>query len=76
MSAVRVLRRTGAGTLAYELDLEGLLASADPLADLDIRAGDTISVPSRGSFITEIAENIRNFAPFLSLATTIILASR
>ena len=58
-------------------DLRGISVQAndDGSATVSgVAAGDTISVPEKG--LAGITETIGGVAPFLSLATTIILAAR
>lgn len=76
LESVRLVRLTSEGTTSFEFDLENYVSQADPLANIGLRAGDTISVPERGSTLTDFTEALRSVAPFLSLATTIILATR
>ncbi|MBM3317010.1 MAG: polysaccharide export protein [Candidatus Eisenbacteria bacterium] len=76
LSRVRLTRPTERGAVAYRLDLQSYLDSARPAADIELRAGDTITVPGRRSTWDELMGGVGRFAPLLSVAVSLILLSR
>lgn len=42
---VRVLRRSGDGTMAFDIDIENWLKQGQPNVDISLKAGDIVSVP-------------------------------
>lgn len=73
---VYLTRVTAMGAVAYELDLENYLKKAQPLANMELLPGDTITVMEKSSFMRDFGEFIGRLAPFVSLAVTVILATR
>lgn len=65
LQKVRLVRMNANGPIAYELDLQGYLYAAQPLSNLELLPGDTITVPRRVSFMTKMSEFL---APVLAIA--------
>ena len=75
LGKVRLTRVTEEGLIAYELDLHGHLHNARPIADLGIRAGDTITVPgTERSFIGDVMDGLIRLAPAITAVVSLVLA--
>jgi polysaccharide export outer membrane protein len=76
LGAVRLARRTGGGVLVYELDVKGYLYRGHPSADLGLKPGDTVTVPSRGGGAGNVVHLVLGLAPVLSAVASVILLAR
>ncbi len=75
LGKVRLTRVTNEGLISYELDLHGHLYNARPIADLGIRAGDTITVPgTERSFIGDVMDGLIRLAPAVTAVVSLVLA--
>jgi len=75
LSSVRLARRTGDGTIVYRLDLKHYLEDGYPNADLPLRPGDTVTVPSRRAGAGGVLRTVLQFSGLLSAVAGIIIAS-
>lgn len=73
---VRLTRVTNEGVIAYQLDLHGYLYDARPLADLELRAGDTVTVPTKRSSLGSLFDGLVRVAPVVSVALSLVLVTR
>lgn len=75
LSEVFLTRSSSVGTQAWKLNLEDYLFEGKAAPNLEILAGDTVTVPRRSGFV----ESFRTFSslilPFLSLAVTYVLVA-
>lgn len=76
LDRVYLTRVTAMGTVAYRLDIENYLKKAEPLSNMELMPGDTITVMEKSSFMKDFAEFMGRLAPFVSLTVTVILATR
>ncbi len=70
---VRLTRLAEQGGISYQLDLQGYLYSARPMADLELRPGDTITVPAKSSAASLFLDRLVRLAPFASVAVSLAL---
>ena len=73
---VRLTRVTSEGVVVYQLDLHGYLYDARPLADLELRAGDTVTVPTKRSSLGAVFDGLVRVAPVVSVALSLVLVMR
>ncbi len=76
LSKVQLTRVTPDGVVSYDLDMEGYLYDARPMADLGLIPGDTITVPAKQSPMNRVLEGLMRLAPIVSAALSIALLSR
>jgi len=67
---VRLTRPTQQGPFTYQLDLQGYLYEARPVTDLELQAGDIITVPSKRSTWASILDGFLRVAPLISVAVS------
>ncbi|MFB3908286.1 MAG: SLBB domain-containing protein [Candidatus Eisenbacteria bacterium] len=72
LSKARLTRTTPLGTVSYTLDLESYLEEGTSAVNLELRPGDTISLPRKASAGQRALEGLSRVAPVLSLATSIV----
>ncbi len=75
LDKVYLTRVTALGAVAYQLDIEHYLKSAQPLSNMELLPGDTITVMEKSSFWMSLGEFLSRLAPFVSLAVTVMLAT-
>ncbi len=73
---VSLTRPTQTGVLSYELDLQGYLYEASPNVDLQIRPGDTVTVPNKRSTLGTLFDALVRVAPVISVAVGLGYAFR
>jgi polysaccharide export outer membrane protein len=72
---VRLTRSTSEGVVSYKLDLHGYLYEARPLADLELKPGDTITVPgSERSPLGIIVDGFVKLAPVVTAMVSLAWA--
>ncbi len=76
LSDVRLARRTEGGVVVYGLDVRGYLYDGYPAADMTLRPGDTVTVPSEGGGLRGILRTAMSVAPLLSAVVSIWLLGR
>jgi polysaccharide export outer membrane protein len=76
LSRVRLTRATERGAISYKLNLQGYLDSARPAADIELKPGDTISVPGRRSLLDTFMSGVARATPLLSVAVSLALITR
>ncbi|HYV50578.1 MAG TPA: polysaccharide biosynthesis/export family protein [Dongiaceae bacterium] len=75
LSKVRLTRPTPKGVAAYELDVEGHLYRGDPLTDMHLKSGDTITVPtSRSVDVGTVVTRIIGLTSIITAVSTLIIA--
>jgi polysaccharide biosynthesis/export protein len=75
LSQVRLTRPTPKGVAAYELDVEGHLYRGEPLADMHLKSGDTITVPSdRSVDVGTVVTRIIGLTSIITAVSTLIIA--
>jgi len=75
LSKVRLTRPTPKGVAAYELDVKGHLYKGEPIADMHLKSGDTITVPSsRGVDVGTLVTRIIGFTSIITAVSSLILA--
>lgn len=75
LSEVRLTRRGEDGALVYTLDLEAYLKSGYPPADMPLRPGDTVTVPSGSSGAGSVFRSVLQLSGVLSAVAGIIIAA-
>jgi polysaccharide biosynthesis/export protein len=76
LSRVRLTRATERGAISYKLNLQGYLDAARPAADIGLKPGDTITVPSQRSILDTLMGGLARVAPLLSVAISLAYLSR
>ncbi len=76
LSKVKLARRAGGGASVYELDVQGYLYEGYPQADLKLRPGDTVTVPSKGGLAGNALHVVLALAPVLSAVASVLLLAR
>ena len=71
---VQLTRKAGGGVVAYQLDIEGHLRRGEPAADLELKAGDTVTVPARGG--ATFFNRLLGIAPLVSVITSLFFVIR
>ena len=71
LQKVDLTRHSAKGVVAYRLDVAGHLQRGYPGADMELKAGDTITVPVRGG--ANLLETLLRFAPLVTAATGLII---
>jgi polysaccharide export outer membrane protein len=71
LKRVRLTRPTSQGAISYQLDLQGYLYEAQPSADLALKPGDTVVVPSRKSMMARALDQVLRLAPVVSVAASL-----
>jgi len=75
LSKVRLTRPTPKGVAAYELDVEGHLYKGEPIADMHLKSGDTITVPtSRAVDVGTMVTRIIGLTSIITAISTLVLA--
>ena len=72
LGSIYLTRVSTDGTRAYKLNIDNYLKKARPLDNFPLQAGDTITVPQRGSFWVSFTEGLNRLIPVLSLVVTYI----
>jgi hypothetical protein len=72
LNRVTLARRQGDGTVVYDLDLKSYLEGGYPAADIPLRAGDTITVPSGGT--STVLNEVLRISALISATASVILA--
>ena len=74
LQKVHLTRHSGSGVVAYQLDIEGHLRRGDSADDLELKAGDTVLVPTRSgaSFFSDLLR----YTPRVTLATSLVFIFR
>lgn len=75
LKKIYLTRVTSLGAVAFQLDIENYLKSAQPLSNMELLPGDTITVMEKSSFWKSLGEFLSRLAPFVSLAVTVMLAT-
>ncbi len=70
---VRITRPTSTGAISYQLDLYGYLHEAKPVANLELKTGDTITVPSKGRSLGTVLLDTIRLAPVITSMVSLIL---
>jgi polysaccharide export outer membrane protein len=73
---VRLARRTEGGVVVYGLDVRGYLYDGYPAADMALRPGDTVTVPSQRGGFRGVLHTAMNVAPLLSAVVSVWLLGR
>ena len=68
---VRLTRPTDNGAISYQLDLRGYLYHARPMADLQLKPGDTVTIPSRRTTLSYIIDGILRIVPVITAVYTL-----
>jgi polysaccharide export outer membrane protein len=76
LSHVRLTRAAARGALSYTLDVQGYLDAARPAADIELKPGDTVTVPAKRSLLDTVMNGMARLVPVLSVAVSLTLASR
>ena len=75
LSKVRLTRPTPKGVAAYELDVQGHLYHGEPIADMHLKSGDTITVPAdRSVDVGTLVTRIIGLTSIITAVSTLILA--
>jgi len=75
LAKVRLTRPTPKGVAAYELNVKGHLYSGEPLADMHLKSGDTITVPtSRAVDVGTVVTRIIGLTSIITAVSTLIIA--
>ena len=75
LTKVRLTRPTPKGVAAYQLDVQGHLYKGEPIADMHLKSGDTITVPtSRGVDVGTMVTRIVGLTSIITAVSTLILA--
>ena len=72
LKKVYLTRPTEDGTRSWRLNIEDYLFAAQTPINLDLLAGDTITVPEKNPFITSVSSYTGLILPFVSLAMAVI----
>jgi polysaccharide export outer membrane protein len=75
LKSVYVTRDTEAGTRSFRLNLEDYLFAANTPQNIDLLAGDTVTVPEKSGFVQSWATLSGLILPLVSLAITFAWAS-
>lgn len=75
LTSVRLARRTRDGALVYTLDIDDYLKLGYPDADLDLQAGDTVTIPSRSGGAGGVFRTVLQVSGLLSAVAGIIIAT-
>lgn len=70
---VLLTRPTPQGAVAYQLDIAGHLADAKPLSDLELKAGDTLTIPAGKGGFGMFMDGLIRLVPLASFALTLVL---
>jgi polysaccharide biosynthesis/export protein len=75
LSKIRLTRPTSNGQVAaYELNVEGHLYRGEPLADMHLKQGDTITVPNRGGTdVSALLTRVVGLASIITAVTSMIV---
>lgn len=74
LSRVRLTRNANGSVVSYTLDLESYLSQATPMANLQLQADDTVTIPQRDSFFTSTLSGVLKVVPLVTVTTSLILA--
>ena len=75
LSKVRLTRPTPKGVAAFELDVKGHLYEGEPLADMRLKEGDTITVPAgRSVDVATLMTRIIGLTSIITAVSSLILA--
>lgn len=75
LSKVRLTRPTPKGVAAFELDVKGHLYEGEPIADMRLKEGDTITVPAnRGVDVATMMTRIIGLTSIITAVSSLILA--
>jgi len=75
LSKVRLTRPTPKGVAAYELDVKGHLEKGEPIADMHLKSGDTITVPAgRAVDVGTLVTRIVGLTSIITAVSSLILA--
>jgi polysaccharide export outer membrane protein len=74
LEKVRLARRTGEGAVVYDLDLKGYLNRGYPPANLEVKPGDTLTVPSSGSGTGSALRTLLSVIPILTAVSSLVVA--
>lgn len=73
LSKVQLTRTTPTGVVAYKMDLNSLLFEGKPLADFDLKEGDTLTVPTKAFGIGSVGRGILVLLPLVTSLTSLIV---
>ena len=76
LSHVHLTRATAEGAVSYRLDLESYLYEARPMADMEIRPGDTVTVPEGGNVLRSAVDWSLRVVPLATSIIGVYLAAR
>lgn len=76
LKGVYLTRDAGAGTKSFRLNLEDYLFAANTPQNIDLLAGDTVTVPEKSGFVTSWSRVSGIIIPLISLTITAIWATR
>jgi len=71
LKKVRLTRPMGQGAVSYQLDLQGYLYDAQPSADIALKPGDTVTIPSRKSLMARALDGVLRLAPVISVMVSL-----
>ena len=75
LSKVRLTRPTPKGVAAFELDVKGHLYEGEPIADMRLKEGDTITVPAnRGVDVATLMTRIIGLTSIITAVSSLIIA--
>lgn len=70
---VRLTRESTSGSITYELDLGSYLSVGRPDADMDLRAGDILTIPEREPLFEQILGGVLRVAPLVTVITSLVV---
>jgi polysaccharide export outer membrane protein len=72
---VLLTRPTSDGVVSYHLDIQGHLSQGKPLADFELKAGDTVMVPGKKLLgVTSVFNLVLGVTSILTAVSTLIIA--
>jgi polysaccharide export outer membrane protein len=71
---VHLARHAGSGVVAYQMDIEGLLQRGDLVTNLELKAGDTVTVPTRSG--ASFASTLLRYTPLVTVFTSLAFILR
>jgi polysaccharide biosynthesis/export protein len=75
LNKVYLTRVTSTGVTSFRLDIEHYLKRAQPLSNMELMAGDTVTVLQKSTFLERFRDFTSLLVPFISLTVTVILAT-
>jgi len=73
LKKIRLNRRDASGSVVYKLDLQSYLYDGVPATDFELKAGDTVTIPSK-SDLGSVLSSLLRLAPLILAASSVVIA--